>query len=64
MANPYKIYEKNQGPKWLDGLQKYVVPPDHQEDKTRDATVTARNHDSDPEQTQLAAYGKFRNGKK
>jgi len=64
MPNPYKIYDRNQGPPWLKQLDKYIEKPDNQAEKKTDAVVAQRNHGGDGKQRELASYGKFKNGKK
>ena len=54
--NPYKVYQKNQGPAWLKGLDKYIEPQDNQPAKTKDAVVTARNHGGDEKMIARATY--------
>ena len=45
MPNPYKVYQKNQGPGWLGRtLDKYVETPKSNDLKIKDAAVTVRNH--------------------
>ena len=45
MPNPYKVYQKNQGPGWLQPtLGKYVETPENNNLKIKDAAVTVRNH--------------------
>ena len=44
MPNPYKVYQKNQGPNWLGQLDKYIETPKNNATKILDATVTERNH--------------------
>ncbi len=56
MSNPYKVYQKNQGPGWLKGLDKYVEPPDNNAAKARDAKVTARNHSGDEKLIARSTY--------
>ena len=47
MPNPYKIYDRNQGPEWLKGLQKYVVTPESNDVSKKDNEATVRNHGGD-----------------
>ena len=57
MANPYKIYDRNQGPAWLKQLDKYVgVNNSNLEARARDTDAALRNHDGDPKAKKEATY--------
>jgi hypothetical protein len=56
MPNPYKIYDKNNGPKWLDGLQKYVVKPASEDCEKRDNAATVRYSGGDRSAIDEATY--------
>lgn len=47
MPNPYKIYQANQGPQWLRGLDQYIEPQDNTATKVKDVKATERNHGGD-----------------
>ena len=56
MANPYKAYQKNQGPGWLSGLDKYIETPESNPTKAADAKVTVRNHGGNEVLIKKATY--------
>jgi len=56
MPNPYKAYQKNQGPGWLKGLDKYIELPDNTAVKALDAKTTVRNQGGDEKLIAKASY--------
>lgn len=57
MANPYKIYDRNQGPGWLKQLDKYIgVNNANLEARSRDTDATIRNYDGDEKEVKTATY--------
>lgn len=54
MSNPYKIYDKNLGPKWLKSLDPYInKTTSNVEARKRDTAVTKRNHVNQPENSPI-----------
>jgi hypothetical protein len=56
MTNPYKIYDKNQGPGWLKQLDKYIVPPESDPYRRLDNEATKRNFGGDRAAIDEATY--------
>ena len=56
MPNPYKVYQKNQGPGWVKGLDKYIETPPSDPTKIVDAAATVRNHGGDKKLVEKATY--------
>lgn len=56
MPNPYKVYDKNKGPKWLAGLQKYVVKPASSEVNKKETEATVRYSGGDRSAIDEATY--------
>jgi hypothetical protein len=57
MANPYKIYDRNQGPGWLKGLAKYVgLNTSNLEARAKDTAATIRNQGGDAQAINEASY--------
>ena len=56
MSNPYKIYDRNQGPPWLKQLDKYIETPKNNATKILDATVAERNHGGNEKLIKKATY--------
>ena len=55
--HPYKSQARDNNPKWMKGVEKYV------EKKASDLSATVRNHGGDPKATAQAAYEPQRKGK-
>ena len=56
MPNPYKVYQKNQGPGWLKQLDKYVETSPSNDLRIKDAETTVRNHGGDRTLVDEASY--------
>lgn len=54
MAHPYRSAAHKNDPKWINNLNKYVVP----EATDEDVTAVIRNYGGDAQATAKAAYAK------
>jgi hypothetical protein len=56
MPNPYKIYDRNQGPPWLKQLDKYIEVPESNPYKILDNEAVIRNRGGGREILDKATY--------